>query len=149
MSGGSGGQLLCKGRWAMGGARHQARWEQRPHQEAAGCGAACLVHDQGQRQWSGSDIVWWSDSKSEMMRQVQDETRKPSQQVWVRIRGDRRPGVDVAAAQLRCSTGEVQQYSRSVKAVPKGKERKALMFSFLHNRSYQQSSWPWTQTAEL
>lgn len=45
--------------------------------------------------------------------------------------GDRRPGVDVAAAWLGCSTGKGQRYKPSLKAVPKEKGREALISSFL------------------
>lgn len=38
---------------------------------------------------------------------------------------------DLVAACLQCSTGEGQRYNLSLKAVPKEKEREALISSFL------------------
>lgn len=48
-----------------------------------------------------------------------------------------RSDTDVDATQLQCSTGRGQQYSSSLKAVPKGTEGHALTSVLLHHSSYQ------------
>lgn len=122
VSGDSKGCLLCEGRWEQ----CQGRWELRPDQEAGGCGEARLAHEKA-RDSDSPVIAQQVHSDEAGLRPSQEAHPAGLSQDW----GDRRPGVDAAAAWLRCSTGKGQRYSLSLQAVPKEKVKEALISSFL------------------
>lgn len=111
----------------------------------------CRVASQGptqiRRQWPGWATVWcspgeWVHSNKAGLRPGQETQPQGLDLGFWPNRENMRPGTDVA--QPGGPAVEPQPKSSS-----QGKGGAAPAWSFLHNSSYQQRSWPWMQPATL